>query len=233
MRFSRKTIEGMKYYVYGFRYPGTKNYFYIGKGKGNRVFSHINQSVKRGIADPKFEVIESLRVTGGPEIDIIRHGLTEYQALLLESSLIDVLGVDQITNKVRGIDANKYGLMSPKNVEANFKGKEFKLKISAVCFKINRAWRKNMSKDELYNKTRGTWNLSLKRAQRAEYGIGLCHGVIRSIYKINGWETDYQRSPVRHRFHGEEYDNLQNYLGYSMLNHPGHKVRGPLFYYNC
>ena len=233
MRFSRKTVEGIKYYVYGFRYPGTNQYFYIGKGKGNRVFSHINQSVKRGIADPKFEVIESLRASGGPEIDIIRHGLTEYQALLLESSLIDVLGVDQITNKVRGIDANKYGLMSPKNVEANFKGKEFKLKISAVCFKINKAWSKNMSKDELYDKVRGTWYLSLKRAKRAEYGIGLCHGVIRGIYKINGWETDYQRSPVRHRFHGEEVETLQKYLGYSMLNHPGHKVRGPLFYNNC
>ncbi len=233
MRFSRKTVEGIKYYVYGFRYPGTNQYFYIGKGKGNRVFSHTNQSVKRGIADPKFEVIESLRASGGPEIDIIRHGLSEYQALLLESSLIDVLGVDQITNKVRGIDANKYGLMSPKNVEANFKGKEFKLKISAVCFKINKAWSKNMSKDELYDKVRGTWYLSLKRAKRAEYGIGLCHGVIRGIYKINGWETDYQRSPVRHRFHGEEAETLQKYLGYSMLNHLGHKVRGPLFYNNC
>ena len=33
MRFSRNTIEGMKYYVYGLRYPKTKKYFYIEKLK--------------------------------------------------------------------------------------------------------------------------------------------------------------------------------------------------------
>ena len=233
MRFSRKTIEGIKYYVYGLRYPETEIYFYIGKGKGNRVFSHVNQSVKRGIKDPKFDVINSLRERGGPEIDIIRHGLTEHQALLLESSLIDVLRVNQLTNKVRGIDSNKYGLMSPKNVEANFKGKEFKLKIPAVCFKINRAWSKNMTKEQLYNSVRGTWYLSLSRASKAEYGLGLCYGIIRGIYKIEGWETDYERSPIRHRFYGFEAQELQKYLGYNMLNHPGHKVRGPLFYNEC
>ena len=30
MRFSPKTRQEIKYYVYGLRYPGTKNYFYIG-----------------------------------------------------------------------------------------------------------------------------------------------------------------------------------------------------------
>ena len=49
MKFSRKTIEGIKFYVYGLRYPGKKQYFYIGKGKGNRVFSHIKQKNRKGI----------------------------------------------------------------------------------------------------------------------------------------------------------------------------------------
>ena len=34
-------------------------------------------------------MINSLKDKGGPEIDIIRHGLNEYEALLLESALID------------------------------------------------------------------------------------------------------------------------------------------------
>ena len=105
-RFSPNTIKSLKYYVYGLKYPNSENdYFYIGKGLGNRVFSHIQQKIKKGIKDPKFEVINSLRKVGGPEVDIIRHGLNQTEALLLEAALIDVFGVNQITNKVKGIDS--------------------------------------------------------------------------------------------------------------------------------
>ena len=41
--FSSKTIETIGYYVYGLRYPTQKKYFYIGKGKNNRVFQHIKK----------------------------------------------------------------------------------------------------------------------------------------------------------------------------------------------
>ena len=232
VRFSRNTIDKIKYYVYGFRYPGTKKYFYIGKGKGNRVFSHLHQKIKKGIKDPKFETINSLKNQGGPEIDIIRHNLTENEALLLESSLIDVFGVNQITNKVKGIDSNQFGIMSPKNVEANYKGKEFKLNIFAVCFKINKKWRKNISKDELYESIRGTWYLNIKRAQKAKYAIGTCYGIIRGIYEIKNWEVDNSYTPKRYRFNGVESEDLKKFLGYSMKKYPKHKVMGPLFYFD-
>ena len=144
----KKIIEKLKRYVYGLRYQIQK-YFYIGKG-GNRVFSHINQKVKRGIIDPKYDVIESLRAQGKqPEIDIIRHGLTEYEALLLESALIDVFGVDQITNKVRGIDASKYGLMTPKIIQEIYKANRFE----------TAAWKKDYEK-EIANKL---WNMTLDK----------------------------------------------------------------------
>ena len=215
------------------RCPGGHDYFYIGKGKGNRVFSHVKQTSARGISDPKFDIISKLRSEGGPEIDIIRHGLTEQEALLLESALIDVLGVDQIANKVKGFNSEKYGLMSPKNIEAQYKGKPLVKPIKAVCFKINRAWRRNMSALDLYEMTRGNWRLSLARARNAEFGIGLTDGVIRSIYKIHSWEKVPERSPQRFRFVGYEVEEMNRYIGYSLASHPNHGVRGPLFYVNC
>ena len=86
----------MKYYVYG-RVSKQRNIFILVKVK--QGFSHINQKVKRGIKDPKYDIISNLRDQGGPEIDIIRHGLNEYEALLLV--LYDAFDVSQITNKVR------------------------------------------------------------------------------------------------------------------------------------
>ena len=231
MKFSRKTIEGIKFYVYGLRYPGKKQYFYIGKGKGNRVFSHIKQKNRQGIKDPKFDIIESLQEFGGPEIDIIRHGLEEKDALLLEAALIDVLGVKQIANKVRGIDSDRFGLMSPRDVEANFKGLEFNLKIPAVCFKINKKWKKNISEQDLYEVVRKRWYLSVKRASNAKYAIGVCYGVIRAIYEIERWENTEISN--RYAFTGFKAESLQKFVGYTMHNHPGHKVRGPLFYNYC
>ena len=62
--------------------------------------------------------------------------------------------------------------MSIKNIEANYKGKDFTLNISAVCFKINQAWHKDIKEEDLYNRIRGNWALSINRAKRAEYGIG-------------------------------------------------------------
>ena len=118
-------------------------------------------------------------------------------------------------------------------VEANYKGKDFDADISAVCFKINQAWHKDMTEEHLYNQVRGNWVLNINRAKKAEYGIGVCDGVIRGIYKICNWERG--RSSTRsHRyfFNGYKEEKMQRYVGYNLANHPGHAVRGPLFYYN-
>ena len=38
--FSHNTKEALKYYVYVYSDPDTKEPFYVGKGKGNRVIKH-------------------------------------------------------------------------------------------------------------------------------------------------------------------------------------------------
>lgn len=232
-RFSSNTINEIGYYVYGLRRPGERGYFYIGKGKGNRVFSHVNQKLRMGIADPKFEVISSLENFGGPDIDIIRHSLTEAEALLLESALIDCLGVNQLTNKIKGIDSEQYGLMSPFEVENQYKGIPFRGNLSAVCFKINKKWKKNMPENALYEAVRGSWRLNITRAAKAAYGMGIRDGVIRAVYKIDGWEVVSNRNPTRYRFTGNKARELDKYLGCTVLHLKAHDVRGPLFYINC
>ena len=240
-RFSKKTIESIGYYVYGLRKPGTKEYFYIGKGKGNRVFSHVNQEVKTLEHDPKFDLIKKMKPLGGPEIDIIRHGLTKEQAFRIESSLIDVLNVKDLTNKVRGHNADEVGLMTAKNLEAKYKGELLKFKEPAVCFKISvlfNTWTKNMSEDDLYEIIRGNWTVNIKKAKSAKYAIGVSNNLVRGIYKINSWKQIHVgRSGERYkrprwRFTGQQATDLGSKIGCLVTNFKNHKVSGPIFYIN-
>ena len=42
--FNSEIIKKMKYYVYLLSDPKTGEIFYIGKGQGNRVFSHLKDT---------------------------------------------------------------------------------------------------------------------------------------------------------------------------------------------
>ena len=240
-KFSRKTIESIGYYVYGLRKPGTKEYFYIGKGKGNRVFSHINQEVKVLEHDPKFDLIKKFKSIGGPGVDIIRHGLTKDQAFRIESALIDVLDVKDLTNKVRGHNSDDVGLMTAKNLEAKYKGELLKFKEPAVCFKISvlfNTWTKNMSENELYEIIRGNWTVNIKKAKAIKYAFGISDNLVRGVYKINSWNKvlkgrngEMYKRP-RWRFSGEHATELESKIGCLVTNFKNHKVSGPIFYIN-
>ena len=44
--FSPEVCEQIKYYVYRLIDPRNGQTFYVGKGKGNRVFAHVNGALK-------------------------------------------------------------------------------------------------------------------------------------------------------------------------------------------
>ena len=62
--FSPLTQEKIGYYVYCLNYPDTGETFYIGKGKGNRVFSHANGNLESDSNIEKIEVINSIKSRG-------------------------------------------------------------------------------------------------------------------------------------------------------------------------
>ena len=77
------------FYVYVYYHPETNIPFYVGKGKGNRMFHHLKESIESSTNKRKTAFIQKLIKKGKyPVVKIYKDGLTEEEAYNLESRLI-------------------------------------------------------------------------------------------------------------------------------------------------
>jgi len=82
-----------KYYVYQYIDPRSMLPFYIGKGCGDRLFSHLKETYTNTENKKKYAVIENLRKHNlTPIIEKIKEQLTETEAYNLEELLIEKYG---------------------------------------------------------------------------------------------------------------------------------------------
>ena len=56
-----------------------------------------------------------------------------------------------------------------------------------IAFNLARSYREDMSKEALYDVTRGYWRIDIRRAEQAEYALGVYQGVVKEVYKIHQW----------------------------------------------
>ena len=93
--FSPYVVEQIGWYVYALQDPRDKRIFYIGKGKGNRVFAHAQDAIENQEEETsqKIALIKEIHDSGS-EVNsfILRHGIhTEKHAYEVEAALIDLL----------------------------------------------------------------------------------------------------------------------------------------------
>ncbi len=195
-RFSKTSSTKLKSYVYALTDPFTKKIFYIGKGTGAvRPFSHLqSKNIRSG--DPTSDKIREIRAQGEePDIEIIRYGLDARSALLVESALIDVLGVDSLTNDIRGHGSRQRGRIRADILNRQLGGKPLNwedVKVFAILFYAHQAQTQEL---DLYDGTRGNWTLSEKRIKAKDadghlkyrYAFAMYHSEILEIYEILDW----------------------------------------------
>jgi uncharacterized protein len=225
--FSQKTQEELKYYVYVLIDPRNNKIFYVGKGFSNRVFSHINEALENPKETEKLDTIRAIK-NDSKKVKhfIIRHGLEENEAFLVESVLIDFLTykdfsqVAKITNIVSGHHSFNQGIKTVEECEILYNCKELKkedVKHNILVININRTYdKKRKRKNEnpiyerpnIYEATRGWWVLDLNRAMNTEYVLAEFKGVIRAIFKPQKWLQDIEnRGNKRWGFEGYEVND--------------------------
>lgn len=62
---------------------------------------------------------------------------------------------------------------------------------NVIAIKINRSYKENITKDGLYEITRGYWKIDFKKAQHVDYAFSVFNGIIIEVYRIeNGCQQD-------------------------------------------
>jgi len=241
-KFPRSVTEKLRYYVYMYINPKTDVVFYVGKGKGNRCFSHLDAKsdspIKEALAEMKEQGI-------APIIELLAHDLQdEAAALTVEAAVIDLLGVKNLVNRVHGHHSNHIGRMSIEEVLAVHQRTPAEIIEPSILIRINRLYRYGMSPGELYDATRGTWKAGPRRDQ-AKYALAVYQNIIREVYEIAQWlpagSTFYTHRPEgdtaegRWEFVGTRApaDIRDKYLGRSVDNYFKKHGQNPIQYVNC
>ena len=191
--FPKGMHDQLGHYVYMYLDPETDKPFYVGVGQGNRAFAHL-RDLKRS---PKTERIRTILASGRkPKIDVVVHGLADRTtALKVEAALINVLGMEQLTNAVRGWGSVIYGRREAEALRAHYSRDPVEVVHPSVLIKISRLFRPDMQPRELYDATRSAWKIGAQR-NKVAFALAVCSGFAATAVAIRATLPDRRRPPV-------------------------------------
>lgn len=184
--FPPEVIQKLKTYVYRLIDPRNGETFYIGKGKGNRVFAHIRgeQGIEGDDLDNgKIKRIRQIRLAGFEVAHVIhRHGMDDGTAFEVESALIDAY--PGLTNQVGGVGGNEFGAMHAIEIIREYAAEPAEFRHNAILISVNRS---ALAESSLYDATRYAWKISPSKARKAEVILATVQGVIKGAFVAEQW----------------------------------------------
>lgn len=202
-KFSKEVCEKLNYYVYKLIDPRNGEVFYVGKGKDNRVFDHVQGRNLADIENPKIERIKQIHAANLDVIKVIvRYGLTEKEAFIVESVLIDTY--PGLTNIQAGHNSD-YGPDNVIHIEKTLCAVPAKIQHNMLILKTNEDWYQDNINIINSGKNIGTWRLDIEKAKKYEYVAIVVDRIFRSIYKVD--ENSWYQQDNRCGFSGEKLKN--------------------------
>lgn len=237
--FKQSVIESLKYYVYALVDPRDHHIFYVGKGTGNRVYQHAQAALIDDTQSLKLSTIREIKDLGlDVKYYIIRHNLTEQEAYLVESSIIDLLtypafNKDNIlTNIVSGHHQWNEGIKTDEEINILYDCP----KIEPIpgdrllLVSLNKSYKQSIASGVYrrandYESARKYWAISAEKANKIDYILGVYKGIVRIVIAVKNHticeigEDGTSFNKPRFAFEGDIVENSP-YLNKDVTDYP-------------
>lgn len=230
--FLPAVTERLGSYVYVLIDPRDGRIFHVGSGTGDRCFRDPDRAPgERGRS--KLATIREIEAAGQRvRIDILRHGLDRKTAATVEAAVTEVLGSTDPRDHVTGDDTFGVGRMSVGEINKVYGATPVTIlpehPVALIC--IPPAFRRGTDR-QLYEMTRGWWKAGARR-ERARWAFAVSDGVVRAVYRIEGWEP--ARAGNRWGFRGHrDLEMEHDYAHRDVSDYVGGAAYYTLKYVNC
>lgn len=190
-KFPPEVVERLKWYVYRLIDPRNGETFYVGKGRGNRVFDHAKGALAptkdedEDRVDLKSKRIKDIANTGLEVGHVIhRHGIeNEDVAFQIEAALIDAYS--GLANRVSGHASGDFGVRHAREIINEYAAQPFVAKEPLILICIARTFEDELK--NIYNAVRGCWKIDKNKTERFKLVLGHCRGLVRGAFRPKEW----------------------------------------------
>lgn len=192
-KFPSGVAEKIGNYVYRLIDPRNGETFYVGKGKGNRIFEHANAEFKTleneedDTASLKIERIREIKSAHLSVLHVIhRHDIPDAAIFEVEAALIDAFS--GLSNIQGGHESGSKGPMNVLEIIDKYALPTIDAEPSEklVLININRL-KDKADVSAIYEQTRLAWRISKSRADAADYVLAVVKGVVVGAFISEEW----------------------------------------------
>ena len=220
--FPKEVENELEYYVYRLIDPRNGETFYVGKGKGNRVFAHAADALAASDRinenddeqGEKLSRIRDIHLSGLAVVTVIhRHGIKdEATAYEVEAALIDAY--PGLTNAQGGHGSDDRGPMHTKEIISKYQALEADLsKFKDSLIIKTTSQRVYDCGGSIYEAVHYAWKLDRKllNENTVPYVFAVINGIIKGVYKVNEWYLVPELNG-RLAFNGEIASELEDFI---------------------
>lgn len=189
MDFSEEVAAKIGWYVYRLIDPRNGETFYVGKGKGNRVFAHVRGALHPNADEDRLDLktrrIQQIRNLGLEVGHVIhRHGLsTSTEAYLVEAAVMDAY--PGLSNIVNGHGSNDFGCANAVELVRAYTAETFTPKEPLILISIGQS--AENGDRSVYNSVRGFWKIKIANARKYKLVLAHVRGLVVGAYRPEQW----------------------------------------------